>query len=66
MNNTEWRDAFFENYIIKDQLDYNFFCLNDYKAYVDKRYKLFQIIKDDQDDKYKEEFCYYYLYMKMN
>lgn len=55
MDNNEWKNALYENSQIKEQLDRNYFCLRGYKVYVDKRYQLFQMIKDEQDDKYKED-----------
>ena len=55
MDNNEWKNALYENSQIKELLDRNYFCLIGYKVYVDKRYQLFQMIKDEQDDKYKED-----------
>ena len=55
MKSKEWDEALYENIKIKEQLDSNYFGLTGYKLYVEKRYKLFQIIKDEHDDKYKED-----------
>ena len=55
MKSKELNDILYENNIIKEQLDTNFFCIKTYKIYVDNRYKLFQTIKSEQDDKYKED-----------
>ena len=55
MKNKEWEEAFYENNAIKEILDNNFFCFKGYKFYVDKRFNLFKMIKDEQDDKYKKD-----------
>ena len=55
MDNKEWKIALYENSEIKEELDTHFFCLKGYKTLVDKRYKLFQMIKDEQIDNYKED-----------
>ena len=55
MKSKEWDEALYENSKIKEELDSHYFGLTGYKLFVDKRYKLFQMIKDEQDDKYRED-----------
>ena len=55
MRDKEWDEALYENQNIKNQLESNYFCLKGYTFYVEKRYKLFQMIKDEYDIKYKKD-----------
>ena len=55
MREKEWDEALYENKNIKEQLESDYFCLRKYKSVVEKRYKLFQMIRDEYDDKYKTD-----------